>query len=53
MTEARRRKAAEHFRALLDEGVHRKEAIRRTRAEFGCSRPSLYRWCARLKISTK
>lgn len=53
MTEARRRLAAEYFRSLLDQGVHRKEAMRRTCKEFGCDRASVYRWCARFKISTK
>ncbi len=53
MTETRRRQAAQFFRDLLDRGVHRKEAMRRTLAEFGCDRASIYRWCARFKVSTR
>jgi hypothetical protein len=64
VTEARRRQAAEHFRSLLDdkdffaeaiaEGKKPRElAMQLTCKKFNCDRASVYRWCARFKISTR
>lgn len=52
MTEKRRLEAAEKFRALLDDGVHRKEAIRQVCSLFDIGRATLYRFCKRFGIET-
>ena len=58
MTEAKRRAAAERFRALLDQGIWRKAAVLQVvlevRARGGrCSRTRLYAWCEQFGISTR
>lgn len=53
MTDRQRLKAARRFRELMDQDIHRKEAVRVVRAELGVSRVSLYRYCKRFGVSTK
>jgi len=58
MTDNARRQAALKLRALLDAGVHRKQAIyevlKDVRERYGCgSRSQLYTWCARFGVSTR
>lgn len=44
---------AQRFRALLDAGIHRKQAFLTVRKEHGASRRSVYRYCNEFKISTR
>lgn len=53
MTNRQRQKAARRFRELMDNGVHRKEAVLKVRTELGVPRTSLYRYCKRFGVSTK
>lgn len=51
-TDGGRRRIARFFRALLDAGHIRKEAVRFTKKQFRTSRSSIYRYCAQAGIST-
>lgn len=53
MIEKNRRAAARKFRALLTLGVIRRDAFVQVRKEFGVSRRTVYRYCARYGVSTR
>lgn len=60
MTDRFRRWAANRFRELLDEGLHRKSALLQVRDEIKAkdaslpnSRTQIYAWCKRFKVSTR
>ena len=48
-----RRAAALRFRALLERGLHRKEAIAKVCSETRIHRATLYRYCQEFGVSTK
>lgn len=55
MVARRRKKVAKFYRALLDAGTHRKEAMRQTICHFRLrpgARSTVYRWMAEFGIPT-
>mgnify|MGYP001577033439 CR=1 FL=1 len=58
MTDKRRREIARRLRFLLDQGLHRKDALLAVRMQFGTkdkllAQSSVYKYCKMMGVSTK
>ena len=60
MTESKRQEFARRFRALLDSGTPRKQALLQVRDEIAAihpdlprSRTQIYAWCKKFGVSTR